>query len=178
MANLLRWRKPARGSTSHAHKGPCPPCAGFEGRYTNKAGSAAEGEATFWRRSRFRAVACLDLRMKDVFAALLDDSGGPGNAAELRRRHAQFLPLLRSSPSLVHALQKVRGCECNEARLETTQRAHFGALGALGLKAGAPVQHSFSGEADRRSSPARRSKGFLHDPPFIQRGDARATATA
>jgi hypothetical protein len=47
--------------------------------------------------------------MKDVFAALLgeDEDGGGGNAA-VTERHAQFLPLLRASPGLVQALQRVR----------------------------------------------------------------------
>ena len=75
---------------------------GFDGRYTNKAGSTAEGSATFYRRSRFREVARFDLKMKELFAALAD-----GNPAAVSA-HAQFLPLLCASPALVKALQMVR----------------------------------------------------------------------
>ena len=56
--------------------------------------------------------------MKDVFAALLDDGAEAGNASEMKRRHAQFLPLLRASPGLVHALQKVRNYKYCSSLLE------------------------------------------------------------
>lgn len=78
--------------------------AGFEGRYTNKAGETAEGSAVFYRRSRFRLVRQKDIPMKDIFAALLADVSADADQS----RHAQFLPLLRASPHLVQALQRVR----------------------------------------------------------------------
>lgn len=77
------------------------PSAGFEGRYTNKAGKTAEGSAVFYRRLRFELVHKADIPMKDLFASLL-----AGDASSLSR-HAQFLPLLHASPHLVQALQRV-----------------------------------------------------------------------
>lgn len=84
--------------------------AGFDGRYTNKAGSAAEGSATFYRRSRLRLRAQLDLRMKDVVARLLEQAADGAAGMKATPRHAQLLPLLRASPTLVQALQRVSRC--------------------------------------------------------------------
>ncbi len=41
---------------------------GYDGVYTNKAGKVAEGSATFWRRSRYRVAARVDLNMRQLFA--------------------------------------------------------------------------------------------------------------
>lgn len=71
--------------------------AGYDGVYTNKVGKVAEGCATFWQTSRFRAAARRDLSMRELFAA----AAVPGSL------HARFLPLLDSSPDLVTALQRV-----------------------------------------------------------------------
>lgn len=74
--------------------------AGFEGRYTNKAGKTAEGSATFYRKSRYRLVAQKELRMNDLFADMLADP--PAHPA-----HSQIIPFLQSSPGLVQALSRV-----------------------------------------------------------------------
>lgn len=50
--------------------------SGFEGVYTNKAGKTAEGSATFWRRSRFAAVARRDLNFREIFGRLADSQNG------------------------------------------------------------------------------------------------------
>jgi len=91
----------------HSSKRACG--AGFEGSFTNKAGpKQREGSATFFRRSRYRAVASRVVRLNDLVAAVLqaDDPTSP---------HAQLLPILKSSQSLADHLQKVnppppRGC--------------------------------------------------------------------
>jgi hypothetical protein len=44
--------------------------------YTNKAGKTAEGSATFWRRSRFAAVAQRDLNFRQIFAQLAELQDG------------------------------------------------------------------------------------------------------
>ena len=75
--------------------------AGFEGRYTIKAGKTAEGSATFFRRSRYRAVALREVKMNGLFADILADPAA-------HAIHSQFLPLLQSSPNLVKALSRVR----------------------------------------------------------------------
>jgi hypothetical protein len=94
---------------------PCP--AGFDGHYTNKAGSTREGCATFWRRGRLRLVRRADVALKELFAALAEGGGGGvgggggggGGAAPGAARHARFAPMLRDSPALAAALQKARG---------------------------------------------------------------------
>ncbi len=88
-------------SLSLPYKGLPGLSTGFDGRYTNKAGGTAEGSATFYRRSRFSEMARSDLKMKALFAALLE-----GELVALSR-HSQFLPLLRASPALVQALERV-----------------------------------------------------------------------
>ncbi|KAK9846341.1 hypothetical protein WJX81_001906 [Elliptochloris bilobata] len=80
--------------------------AGFAGHYTNKAGRTREGSATFFRRARLRLVRRTDVAMKELFAPLAAPATGhaapPGEA-----RHARFAPMLRESPALAAALQKV-----------------------------------------------------------------------
>ena len=50
--------------------------------YTNKAGKVAEGSATFWRRSRYRVAARVDLNMRQLFAAAASSAaGGPASSA-------------------------------------------------------------------------------------------------
>ena len=75
--------------------------AGFEGRYTNKAGKTAEGSATFFRKYRYRAVAMREIRMNELFADILANPAA-------HTIHSQFLPFLQSSPTLVQALSRVR----------------------------------------------------------------------
>lgn len=75
--------------------------AGFDGRYTNKAGKTAEGSATFFRKDRYRAVALKEMKMNELFAGILADPSA-------HAIHSQFLPLLQSSPTLVQALSRVR----------------------------------------------------------------------
>lgn len=85
--------------------------AGFEGHYTNKAGTTREGEATFYRTSRFRLAARNDLMLKDCFKDLLQpprqSNARDSQAAQRAQRHAQFEPMLRSSPQLQQVLQGV-----------------------------------------------------------------------
>ena len=80
---------------------PSALCAGFDGRYTNKAGKTAEGSATFFRKDRYRAVALKEMKMNELFANILADPA-------THTIHSQFLPLLQSSPVLVQALSRVR----------------------------------------------------------------------
>lgn len=82
---------------------------GFGGHYTNKASSTREGEATFYRLSRFRLAARKDLRLKECFQDLLQPPSQATNsqAAQRAKRHAQFEPMLRSSPHLQQVLQGV-----------------------------------------------------------------------
>ncbi len=50
--------------------------------YTNKAGKVAEGSATFWRRSRYRVAARIDLNMRQLFAAAASSAAaGPASSA-------------------------------------------------------------------------------------------------
>ena len=79
--------------------------AGFEGRYTNKAGKTAEGSATFFRKDRYRAVALKEMKMNELFANILADPSA-------HAIHSQFLPLLQSNPTLVQALSRVRLQPC------------------------------------------------------------------
>ncbi|PNH06494.1 2',5'-phosphodiesterase 12 [Tetrabaena socialis] len=69
--------------------------SGYSGHYTNKQGKVREGSATFWRTSRFTALAHADIRLRESFAPPLPPL------------HAQFAPLLEASPELALALQKV-----------------------------------------------------------------------
>ena len=90
---------------------------GFEGHYTNKASSTREGEATFYRTSRFRLAARQDVILRDCFKDLLhpppqdstvaDVTAQHAQRAKRAQRHAQFKPMLRSSPHLQHVLQGV-----------------------------------------------------------------------
>ena len=50
---------------------------GYEGRYTNKMGKVKEGEATFWRTSRFRQVAVHDVMLREVLRGV--GVGGVGS---------------------------------------------------------------------------------------------------
>lgn len=85
--------------------------AGFDGHYTNKASSTREGEATFFRRSRFTLAAKQDVILKDCFRDLLHQSAqeacNDSQAAQRAQRHAQFEPMLRSSPQLQQVLHSV-----------------------------------------------------------------------
>lgn len=74
--------------------------AGFEGRYTKKAGKTAEGSATFFRTDRYRAVALKEMKLNELFADIMANPAA--NAI-----HSQFLPFLQSSPNLVQALSRV-----------------------------------------------------------------------
>ncbi len=90
---------------------------GFEGHYTNKASSTREGEATFYRTSRFRLAARQDVILRDCFKDLLHPAAQDSTAADATaqhaqrskraKRHAQFEPMLRSSPHLQRVLQGV-----------------------------------------------------------------------
>jgi 2',5'-phosphodiesterase len=90
---------------------------GFEGHYTNKASSTREGEATFYRTSRFRLAARQDITLRDCFKDLLHPAAQDSTAADATaqhtqrskraKRHAQFEPMLRSSPHLQRVLQGV-----------------------------------------------------------------------
>ncbi|DBA96565.1 TPA: hypothetical protein ACH3X1_015434 [Trebouxia sp. C0004] len=91
--------------------------AGFEGHYTNKASSTREGEATFYRTSRFRLAARQDVILRDCFKDLLHPAAQDSTVADATaqhaqrskraKRHAQFEPMLRSSPHLQRVLQGV-----------------------------------------------------------------------
>ncbi len=90
---------------------------GFDGHYTNKASSTREGEATFYRTSRFRLAARQDVILRDCFKDLLhpatrdstvaDETAQHAQRSKRAKRHAQFEPMLRSSPHLQHVLQGV-----------------------------------------------------------------------
>jgi 2',5'-phosphodiesterase len=71
---------------------------GYEGRYTNKLGRVREGSATFWRTARFRLAGERDVDLRRAFERVGEEEDGP---------HAQFAPLVRASPALAEALQKV-----------------------------------------------------------------------
>jgi len=87
---------------------------GFDGHYTNKASSTREGEATFYRTSRFRLAARQDVILRDCFKDLLhpatrdstvaDETAQHAQRSKRAKRHAQFEPMLRSSPHLQHVL--------------------------------------------------------------------------
>lgn len=92
------------------------PAAGFQGHYTNKSSGTREGEATFYRTSRFRVSRKLDLSLRDCFKDILtgfeQPSGPQSNPVAAQRaqraaRHAQFKPLLQSSPHLSQVLLHV-----------------------------------------------------------------------
>lgn len=82
---------------------------GFDGHYTNKASSTREGEATFYRLTRFTLAARKDLNLKDCFVDLLQppSQATDSPAAQRAQHHAQFEPMLRSSPHLQQVLQGV-----------------------------------------------------------------------
>lgn len=86
------------------------------GHYTNKSSGTREGEATFYRSSRFRLSRKLDLSLKDCFKDILTGLEQPSAAqpdqkaaqrAQRAARHAQFKPLLQSSPHLSQVLTHV-----------------------------------------------------------------------
>lgn len=81
---------------------------GFGGHYTNKAGRTREGCATFFRCTRLRLVQRADVALKELFAPLLAPPAAGGPPAGRGERHARFAPMLRESPALPAALQKVR----------------------------------------------------------------------
>ena len=90
--------------------------AGFEGHYTNKSSGTREGEATFFRSSRFRLSSRLDVSLKDCFQDILTGFQQPlsrvpdaaaAQRAQRAQRHAQFKPLLQSSPQLAQVLLRV-----------------------------------------------------------------------
>lgn len=89
------------------------PPSGFQGHYTNKSSGTREGEATFYRTSRFRLVRKLDLSLKDCFRDILNGLEQPSAgqsqhaAAQRAARHAQFKPLLQYSPHLSQVLLHV-----------------------------------------------------------------------
>ena len=90
-------------STTHLKNLTPRAAPGFGGHYTNKAGRTREGCATFFRRARLRLVQREDVSLKELFAPLLTPA-----AAGRGARHARFAPMLRASPALAAALQKVR----------------------------------------------------------------------
>lgn len=102
---------PATHALIHTFLKLCMWCltTGFDGHYTNKASSTREGEATFHRLSRFRLTARQDLKLKDCFVDLLQppSQAADSPAAQRAQRHAQFEPMLRSSPHLQQVLQGV-----------------------------------------------------------------------
>ena len=81
---------------------------GYDGRYTNKLGRVREGSATFWRRARFRLGGGRDVDLRRAFDGVGagegdgGDGGGGGGAL-----HGHFAALVRASPALAEALQKV-----------------------------------------------------------------------
>lgn len=92
------------------------PAAGFQGHYTNKSSGTREGEATFYHTSRFRVSRKLDLSLRDCFKDILtgfEQPSGPqsdpvaAQRAQRAARHAQFKPLLQSSPHLSKVLLHV-----------------------------------------------------------------------
>ncbi|PSC75583.1 2, 5 -phosphodiesterase 12 [Micractinium conductrix] len=85
-----------------AYLAPQLAAEGFRGVYTNKAGkpglSVREGQATFFRTSRFTLAGHRSLKLKELFPA------EPGEQAKYGQR---FEPMLSSSPQLQHALQRI-----------------------------------------------------------------------
>ena len=86
------------------------------GHYTNKSSGTREGEATFYHSSRFKLSRKLDLSLKDCFRDILTGLEQPSVAqpdqkaaqrAQRAARHAQFKPLLQSSPHLSQVLTHV-----------------------------------------------------------------------
>jgi 2',5'-phosphodiesterase len=81
---------------------PAMNIAGFEGVYTNKAGKVREGSATFWRKNKFKLLAQRDIALKELFPAT-------SSAEDIKaaKYGPAFEPMLRSSPALCTALQRV-----------------------------------------------------------------------
>ena len=72
--------------------------AGYAGAFANKAGKVREGGAVFWRRERFALAARREVALKSLFPA---EEGGSAKYG------AAFEPMLRTSPALRAALQRV-----------------------------------------------------------------------
>lgn len=72
--------------------------AGYAGAFANKAGKVREGGAVFWRRERFALAARREVALKSLFPA---EEGGAAKYG------AAFEPMLRTSPALRAALQRV-----------------------------------------------------------------------
>lgn len=81
---------------------PAMRLAGFEGAFTNKAGKVREGAAAFWRRDRFRLKTRRDVALKNLFPP----TSQPSDIAAAKYG-PPFAPMLRSSPALCTALQRV-----------------------------------------------------------------------
>jgi 2',5'-phosphodiesterase len=81
--------------------------AGFCGVYTNKAGSVREGEAMFWRSSRFRLKARKDIVLRSLYPSGEDVLKGDDAKYFMSQCPPELLPMLKSSPALCTALQKV-----------------------------------------------------------------------
>ena len=81
---------------------PALKLAGFRGIYTNKAGKVREGAATFWRENRFELVEKRDVVLKNCFPLSSSDCD-----IEAAKYGPAFAPMLRSSPALCTALQRV-----------------------------------------------------------------------
>lgn len=101
---------------------------GYGGHYTNKAGRTREGCATFFRRGRLRLVRCEDVALKELFAPLLAPPAAGGPPLGRDARHARFAPMLRESPALAAALQKVSLWQCMR---KTICEAHCQTQGKL-----------------------------------------------
>lgn len=76
--------------------------AGFAGAYTNKAGQVREGSASFWRKDRYSLAARRDVALRDLFPATPDAA-----AIAAAKYGPSFEPMLRTSPALCTALQRV-----------------------------------------------------------------------
>ena len=76
---------------------------GYEGIYTNKSGAVREGSATFWRSSRFDMKNQHSIVMKELFPPPQQSTATP----KQEHYHSVFGDMLKSSPALAHALQKV-----------------------------------------------------------------------
>lgn len=79
---------------------------GFSGVYTNKAGSVREGEAMFWRSNRFRLKARKDIVLRSLYPSaetvMAEDADSSPQCSV-----SDVMPMLKSSPALCTALQKV-----------------------------------------------------------------------
>ena len=73
---------------------------GFDGFFTKKAGKSGEGEALFFRTSRYRLATRRDVNLRDLFARICV---GEGDVT----RYAELQSMLRSSPSFVQTLSRV-----------------------------------------------------------------------